>query len=50
MNTKSYGIIPILQKNKKTKFLLVQHNSGHWSFPKGGIKKVKLKLNLPNGS
>lgn len=45
MKTKSCGIIPILkEKNKKIKFLLVQHNSGHWSFPKGGIKKGETEI------
>jgi len=45
MKLKSCGIIPVLQENnKKIKFLLVQHNSGHWSFPKGGIKKGETKI------
>lgn len=31
----SFGVIPVYRKDGQTYFLLVQHNSGHWSFPKG---------------
>lgn len=36
-NTKdeAFGIIPILQKDGKSEFLLIQHHAGHWGFPKG---------------
>jgi len=32
---RSYGVIPVLKKNDKTTYLLVQHREGHWAFPKG---------------
>jgi bis(5'-nucleosidyl)-tetraphosphatase len=31
----SFGVIPFYRKGQRVYFLLVQHNSGHWSFPKG---------------
>jgi 8-oxo-dGTP pyrophosphatase MutT (NUDIX family) len=32
---KSFGIIPILRQGDSYLFLLVQHQAGHWGFPKG---------------
>lgn len=31
----SYGIIPLRFQNKQPEVLLVQHQAGHWAFPKG---------------
>jgi len=31
----SVGVIPVYLTPKKTVFLLIQHQVGHWSFPKG---------------
>jgi 8-oxo-dGTP pyrophosphatase MutT (NUDIX family) len=31
----SFGIVPLLSQNEAHLFLLVQHQAGHWSFPKG---------------
>ncbi|MEN8252764.1 MAG: NUDIX domain-containing protein [Patescibacteria group bacterium] len=31
----SYGVIPFFVKNGEKFFLLVHHQKGHWSFPKG---------------
>jgi 8-oxo-dGTP pyrophosphatase MutT (NUDIX family) len=31
----SYGIIPLRYLNQQWEVLLIQHQAGHWSFPKG---------------
>lgn len=31
----AFGIIPIWQNNNTHHFLLIQHQAGHWAFPKG---------------
>lgn len=31
----SFGIIPILRQGDRYLFLLIQHQAGHWGFPKG---------------
>lgn len=31
----SFGIIPILRQENNYSFLLIQHQAGHWGFPKG---------------
>ncbi len=31
----SFGIIPILRQGDTYSFLLIQHQAGHWGFPKG---------------
>lgn len=31
----AFGIVPILPKKEQFLFLLIQHNAGHWGFPKG---------------
>ena len=41
---KSCGIVPILKHGKQIKFLLIQHRSGHWSFPKGRMKKGETEV------
>ncbi|MBA2369177.1 MAG: NUDIX domain-containing protein [Candidatus Protochlamydia sp.] len=35
----SFGIIPLRQKKNKWEMLLVQHQAGHWAFPKGHPEK-----------
>jgi bis(5'-nucleosidyl)-tetraphosphatase len=32
---RSYGIVPLRRINDEWEILLVQHNAGHWAFPKG---------------
>ena len=32
---RSFGLIPFRQANGQREFLLIQHNAGHWAFPKG---------------
>lgn len=32
---KSYGIIPVRRIEEKWQVLMIQHQAGHWSFPKG---------------
>ncbi len=34
-NDYSFGVIPFKRTKKDILFLLVRHNAGHWSFPKG---------------
>ena len=41
---KSISIIPINTSNSnETLFLLVHHQAGHWSFPKGHAKEEEKK-------
>lgn len=40
----SYGIIPLRLCNKIWEVLLIQHHSGHWSFPKGHAEAMELPL------
>lgn len=35
MKDTAFGIIPILRDAEGDRFLLIQHHSGHWGFPKG---------------
>jgi bis(5'-nucleosidyl)-tetraphosphatase len=35
MKDEAFGIVPILRQADGDRFLLVQHRSGHWGFPKG---------------
>ncbi|MFA5270576.1 MAG: NUDIX domain-containing protein [Patescibacteria group bacterium] len=35
MEQRSFGVVPIYREGNQIKFLLVRHNVGHWSFPKG---------------
>ena len=44
MKIKSCGIIPVLKQNNKTKFLLIHHQVGHWSFPKGRMEKDETEI------
>lgn len=31
----SFGVVPVRREGSRILFLLVQHRSGHWAFPKG---------------
>lgn len=31
----AFGVVPILHRDNTYEFLLIQHNAGHWGFPKG---------------
>jgi len=31
----AFGVVPIFSKGSHYLFLLIQHNAGHWGFPKG---------------
>lgn len=31
----AFGIVPILNQSNPYQFLLIQHQAGHWGFPKG---------------
>ena len=35
MQDSSFGIVPIRVQNGKLEYLLIQHQVGHWGFPKG---------------
>lgn len=35
MKAKSCGIIPFIREDDQLKFLIIKHQVGHWSFPKG---------------
>jgi len=35
MEDKSFGVILVMKKDNEWLFLLIQHNHGHWAFPKG---------------
>jgi len=35
MKDYSFGVIPIYKKDSEVCFLMICHNAGHWSFPKG---------------
>jgi len=35
MKDEAFGIVPIFETEADTLFLLVQHQAGHWAFPKG---------------
>ena len=35
MKDECFGIVPILGKGADSLFLLIQHQAGHWAFPKG---------------
>ena len=40
----SYGIIPLKYEHNRWMVLLIQHHSGHWSFPKGHPEEGELPL------
>lgn len=38
----SYGIVPVRKWRDQWQVLLVQHNSGHWAFPKGHAEENEI--------
>lgn len=40
----SCGVIPYRIVNGEREFLLIQHNEGHWAFPKGHPEKAETDL------
>ena len=42
--TRSVGVIVYADFPEKRKFLLIQHATGHWAFPKGHIEKDENDL------
>jgi 8-oxo-dGTP pyrophosphatase MutT (NUDIX family) len=42
--TRSVGVIVYADFPEKRKYLLIQHASGHWAFPKGHIEKEENDL------
>ncbi len=35
MKDEAFGIVPVFSSETDTLFLLIQHQAGHWAFPKG---------------
>lgn len=35
LTDEAFGVIPILRRGTSVLFLVIQHNAGHWAFPKG---------------
>jgi 8-oxo-dGTP pyrophosphatase MutT (NUDIX family) len=35
----AFGVIPILRRGDAVLFLVIQHNAGHWAFPKGHAER-----------
>ncbi|MBE9186505.1 NUDIX domain-containing protein [Microcoleus sp. LEGE 07076] len=35
MKDDAFGIVPVFSRDADTSFLLIQHQAGHWAFPKG---------------
>ncbi|GAB4142130.1 MAG: NUDIX domain-containing protein [Patescibacteria group bacterium] len=44
MEDKSYGIIPIMIKDKTPFFLIVQLGAGHWAFSKGHLEHGETEI------
>jgi 8-oxo-dGTP pyrophosphatase MutT (NUDIX family) len=40
----SFGVIPVYQRGGQTYFLIIQHNAGHWAFPKGRAEKGESEV------
>lgn len=41
---KSCGVILVLRRNGEDRFLILQQNGGHWSFPKGHSEKKETAI------
>jgi bis(5'-nucleosidyl)-tetraphosphatase len=39
LTDESFGVIPFHRIDGETRFLLIQHNAGHWAFPKGHAER-----------
>lgn len=44
MEEKSCGIIPVWVTPGRHRFLLIQHNAGHWGFPKGHQEEAETNM------
>jgi bis(5'-nucleosidyl)-tetraphosphatase len=44
LTDEAFGVIPVLHKDADTLFLLIQHNAGHWAFPKGHAEKGETEI------
>lgn len=44
MNDQAFGIVPVLQRHDDYCFLILQHNAGHWGFPKGHAESKEAPL------
>jgi 8-oxo-dGTP pyrophosphatase MutT (NUDIX family) len=44
LTDEAFGVIPILRKAEGTLFLLIQHNAGHWAFPKGHAENGETEI------
>lgn len=40
----SFGVVPIYRKGNDLKLLLIQHNAGHWAFPKGHADEGETEI------
>jgi bis(5'-nucleosidyl)-tetraphosphatase len=40
----SFGAVPVMKKGKEYQFLIIQHQAGHWGFPKGHPEKEETEL------
>ncbi len=40
----SFGVVPIFKKDNEVWILLIQHNAGHWAFPKGHAELGETEL------
>jgi len=39
LTDEAFGVIPILRQGTAVLFLVIQHNAGHWAFPKGHAER-----------
>lgn len=44
LTDESFGVIPIFRSGEQILFLLIQHNAGHWAFPKGHAEEDETDL------
>ncbi len=44
MKEMAFGMIPVFKTKDRYSFLLIQHNAGHWAFPKGHSEKGESEL------
>ncbi len=44
MTEQSFGIIPFILAENTVYYLLIQHNKGHWGFPKGHAEKKESEI------
>jgi len=44
MIDQSFGIVPVSQRQNEHHFLLIQHQAGHWGFPKGHAESGETAL------